>query len=483
MHHGSRRITVLERKTQAAPEPAAPAPSTGFSFAVPPRKVSPPQPSIVVEEIPDEESPRKKSRGAAVNGVSKARTVTVEEVEDVEMQFVGKPTPSVVKPSQVIEIDGEGSLEKTGKEKSPSPTSSTSVNGFAGPAKLTAHGSFKSSAPRVSSKLRYSFAADKEEAEEKGEDNGKGKERALFADTTDTSGLDLLSAAAVPSAPRLAHAQLPASSSFGSFNRAPATGTSLLGTSATFGAPSASTFSAPTLAPSPFLSSTRKPAPKTTDEVKNVVRVMSVLELPTYNFDVPLSSPGAGPSTIKARQTAEAEPASALPTFDLTVPVPAKPVPVSVPSAVGFDWAAAGMKKPTVAGDQWKCSLCSCSNPASAVDCTVCNEPRPKAPAASTSSSGGFNWAAAGMKPPEKKADEWKCSDCMCSNPASATEKCTVCEAPRPGAIKATPPVSGFDWAAAGMKKPQNDNGWTCSVCMVNNKADAKKCIACESDR
>jgi hypothetical protein len=39
-----------------------------------------------------------------------------------------------------------------------------------------------------------------------------------------------------------------------------------------------------------------------------------------------------------------------------------------------------------------------------------------------------FNWAAAGIKPPDPTS--WTCKECMCTSPASAT-KCTVCEAER----------------------------------------------------
>jgi hypothetical protein len=44
-----------------------------------------------------------------------------------------------------------------------------------------------------------------------------------------------------------------------------------------------------------------------------------------------------------------------------------------------------------------------------------------------------FDWSAAGRKPPPpgNAGGNWTCSTCMLSNPASATEKCTICDAPR----------------------------------------------------
>ena len=48
--------------------------------------------------------------------------------------------------------------------------------------------------------------------------------------------------------------------------------------------------------------------------------------------------------------------------------------------------------------------------------------------------------------------------------------KCAACEADKPGAAPA-PKTAGFNWAAAGMKKPET-TGWICGTCMVSNKDD-----------
>jgi len=46
------------------------------------------------------------------------------------------------------------------------------------------------------------------------------------------------------------------------------------------------------------------------------------------------------------------------------------------------------------------------------------------------------------------------------------------------------PALNGFNWAAAGMKKPVDPEGtWECPSCMVKNKPDATQCIACETDK
>ncbi|KAI0924626.1 hypothetical protein AcW2_005459 [Taiwanofungus camphoratus] len=171
-----------------------------------------------------------------------------------------------------------------------------------------------------------------------------------------------------------------------------------------------------------------KPAavqPVTPQDAKTIAMAMDVDKLPKYTFPLPTSSPGAGPSSFKARQKAIAAPVSSLPTFGFSK----SPLPAA--SSTGFNWAAAGMKQPeTPAGESWTCSICMLSNPASATEkCSVCDAPRANKPKPAAT---GFNWAAAGMKPPVKSVGEsWTCKTCMLSNPASATEKCIVCDSPR----------------------------------------------------
>ena len=150
--------------------------------------------------------------------------------------------------------------------------------------------------------------------------------------------------------------------------------------------------------------------PKSSADVKDWVKGLSKRELPSFSFDFPSATPGAGPSTLKAREDAKSAAAAELPTYSLTFGGPAT-----------LDGAA------------------------------------PKA------ASQGFNWAAAGMKPPAPgSAEGWKCTTCDLQNPASATDKCTVCETPKPSAKPAAPAVQAFNWAAAGVKPPPkaDADGW-----------------------
>ena len=312
--------------------------------------------TVTVEEVSDEEqpSPPKKQRTVKSPPPAPRRTtsVTVEEVEDVEMSSTpplrsGGVSSSYTLPAEVIEPGDD----KSDKRRSTSPTSSVLPN--LGPSRAS-FGVGKSSAPKAPSKLRYSIQADKDEK-------------------MDTD-----------SAP------------------------------------------APVPAASASVQSTRSTSEKPSDP-RAFVGAMRSDELPKYSFTLPSSSPGAGPSTVKAREIAKSAPVSSLPTYDFSKAT--APAPVSKPSG-GFNWAAAGMKPPSKpAGDSWTCSVCMLSNPSEAMKCTVCEEPRADKPKAAPSQ--GFNWAAAGVKPPPKAAGgQWTCSVCMLSNTGDAS-KCTVCDSPR----------------------------------------------------
>ncbi|KAG6810197.1 hypothetical protein H0H92_012932 [Tricholoma furcatifolium] len=162
-----------------------------------------------------------------------------------------------------------------------------------------------------------------------------------------------------------------------------------------------------------------------------------------------------------------------------------RPAPVASTAATqGFNWTAAGMKPPTTEGDTWTCSLCMLTNPNSAtVQCEHCETKRPAPAAPPVAATQGFNWAAAGMKPPTTGGDTWTCSLCMLTNPNSATVQCEHCETKRP-APPAPPATQGFDWAAAGMKPPTTGDSWTCSLCGLSNPPSAtSKCDTCDNPR
>ncbi|KAK0501505.1 hypothetical protein EDD18DRAFT_1347590 [Armillaria luteobubalina] len=158
-----------------------------------------------------------------------------------------------------------------------------------------------------------------------------------------------------------------------------------------------------------FVSPSSKPSSSEPSdaEARGRAKAASTFELPTFLFP---SSPVAGPSKLVA----------------VTPPV-AAPIPTAPPKS--FDWSAAGVKPPSKAATgEWICGTCTLTSTDPAAEkCNICGERRetskPAAPPAT------FNWAAAGMKPPAAAADQWQCPACMLTQ--DGIDKCAVCESPR----------------------------------------------------
>ncbi|RUS83601.1 hypothetical protein EGW08_008655, partial [Elysia chlorotica] len=77
----------------------------------------------------------------------------------------------------------------------------------------------------------------------------------------------------------------------------------------------------------------------------------------------------------------------------------------------------------------------------------------------------------------KKPAGTWECDACMLSNKPDAV-KCIACETPKPGA---KPQAATSDDLMAKFKKPVGS--WECDACMLSNKPEANKCIACEAPK
>ncbi|WVR07672.1 hypothetical protein IAU60_004714 [Kwoniella sp. DSM 27419] len=165
------------------------------------------------------------------------------------------------------------------------------------------------------------------------------------------------------------------------------------------------------------------------------------------------------------------------------------PKPASAPAKSAPIMPSFGSASAPSASSEWTCNLCMLKNPASATDkCTICEAPKPKPTASAAAPPSGSMF---GFGAPKPGGNEWTCNTCMLKNPMTATEKCTICEAPKPQATTASAPASsgatfgGFTGFGAGMGVKKAEEGeWTCSTCMLKNPASAKdKCTICESKR
>lgn len=253
----------------------------------------------------------------------------------------------------------------------------------------------------------------------------------------------------------------------------------------------------------------------------DAVKALPADELPVFKFEKRDSGSASG---SKVTMNATTPTSASTPTF---------PPLAKTASFVKFDYEACGMKRPVSLEEkgEWQCDRCMLSNAQKLVKCSVCDLPRPElksksketgssvkggstpsaitsvVSAGTSSASSGFNYEAAGLKRPasleEKK--EWKCGLCMLINPDSLV-KCSICEAPKPGykepdtkASSGSTPLTpvptntsaptssgGFNYEAAGMKRPDSLEArgeWLCNACMCTNDNKLVKCGVCESPR
>ncbi|NXF01670.1 NU153 protein, partial [Smithornis capensis] len=154
------------------------------------------------------------------------------------------------------------------------------------------------------------------------------------------------------------------------------------------------------------------------------------------------------------------------------------------------------------APNTWDCDTCLVQNKPEATKCIACETPKPGtgvvpaltmpvltdnsvAVTSSSSSTGTTVTLGFGDKFKQPKGS-WNCSVCLLSNKAEDS-KCVACQSEKPGfSVPVTSSsVSAFSATSGGFldldkfKKPEGS--WECEVCLVQNKAEATKCVACES--
>ncbi|KAH7098210.1 hypothetical protein BKA62DRAFT_713782 [Auriculariales sp. MPI-PUGE-AT-0066] len=209
------------------------------------------------------------------------------------------------------------------------------------------------------------------------------------------------------------------------------------------------------------------------------------------------SSPSSLPTFSFGKAAIQAPPTTTSLSAPLFGTVPSKPAAASASivgsmASGGFNWAAAGMKPPSSSATVWKCSTCMLDNPVDKSKCTVCDSARPDNGSSSTPQTASFNWAAAGIAPPASSSSKWNCPTCMVDNDINLP-KCIACTEDRPASVAPVPapaasstpaPVVGFNFAAAGFKLPSVAAGqWTCTVCGLNSPDSATKCTVCDAPK
>ncbi|NXE62971.1 NU153 protein, partial [Calcarius ornatus] len=151
------------------------------------------------------------------------------------------------------------------------------------------------------------------------------------------------------------------------------------------------------------------------------------------------------------------------------------------------------------APNTWDCDTCLVQNKPEATKCIACETPKPgtgvmpaltlpmvtdnSVTVTSTSSSTGTTVTLGFGDKFKQPKGSWNCSVCLLQNKAEDS-KCVACQSEKPGF--SVPVTSSSASASSGgfldldkFKMPEGN--WECEVCLVQNKAEATKCIACEN--
>uniref|UniRef100_A0A3Q0RT68 Nuclear pore complex protein Nup153 n=1 Tax=Amphilophus citrinellus TaxID=61819 RepID=A0A3Q0RT68_AMPCI len=165
----------------------------------------------------------------------------------------------------------------------------------------------------------------------------------------------------------------------------------------------------------------------------------------------------------------------------------------SLSSSAGFG----GLFK---ASADWTCDVCLVPNKQSDTKCVCCTAPQPNSSSKSMDSKqspsisvGLESFGTMFSKP----AGTWDCDTCLVINKPDAV-KCVACETAKPGTglkpsltlssafspVKTvsapTAPIS-TEFIGFGDKFKKPEGAWECDTCLVQNKAEDTKCVACTS--
>ncbi|KAM4705741.1 nuclear pore complex protein Nup153 [Rhinophrynus dorsalis] len=131
-------------------------------------------------------------------------------------------------------------------------------------------------------------------------------------------------------------------------------------------------------------------------------------------------------------------------------------------------------KKPEGA---WDCTVCCVQNKTEDSRCVACMSEKPASTAQSSSGQLGL------LDQFKTPSGSWNCDVCLIINKAEAT-KCVACESAKPGTkaeLKASTAQSSSGQLGLLDQFKTPSGSWNCDVCLIINKAEATKCVACES--
>uniref|UniRef100_A0A7M4E238 Nuclear pore complex protein Nup153 n=1 Tax=Crocodylus porosus TaxID=8502 RepID=A0A7M4E238_CROPO len=195
-------------------------------------------------------------------------------------------------------------------------------------------------------------------------------------------------------------------------------------------------------------------------------------------------------------------PAETVSAVDTTKQTGTSPLNNTVKSAVSATGTLGFGDKFKPAAGTWDCDTCLVQNKPDATKCVACETPKPgtgvmpvmtlpvvieNAVAVTSSSSCTETTVTLGFGDKFKKPKgSWDCTVCLVSNKAEDS-KCVACQSEKPGgSVHVTSSSTSSFFVPSGgfmgldkFKKPEGS--WDCEICLVQNKAEATKCVACES--
>ncbi|XP_059365476.1 nuclear pore complex protein Nup153-like isoform X3 [Carassius carassius] len=182
-----------------------------------------------------------------------------------------------------------------------------------------------------------------------------------------------------------------------------------------------------------------------------------------------------------------------------------KPLPSTSTSSVPLSGFGDKFRPPA---GSWSCGTCLLQNKSSDKTCVACLAPQPNTDSASKSDRKTTEAPASISSLFAPPAGSWDCDTCLVRNKPDVV-KCVACDTSKPGTgvkssltlpalseasstlsatSSATTTATTTASSATGLlgfgdkfKKPEGS--WECDVCMVQNKAQDVKCVACQSSK
>lgn len=138
--------------------------------------------------------------------------------------------------------------------------------------------------------------------------------------------------------------------------------------------------------------------------------------------------------------------------------------------------------------NKWECNTCLIRNESDVDKCVACETFRTKTatltPTLTALSKAPLTDGSSTLSAQFKKPlDEWECDVCMIRN-KKQSDKCVACETARKGATESTS-LSASKWQSNsfGETFKSKANSWECPTCLINNKPDCSGCIACQTKK